>query len=157
MPFESSYVTGSTTKTRDPVVYDRLFPTWVYLPVWWNCQEFAVRFAFLLVQTPWATERLVSITRQLKDEILIQAIASRKKWEERFKLVLKHVPIPVGPLRIVPDFMRHISDGFQGVDKDSVREWLGNIVKLGNEVEELRPFHRAIFEGWNTEKITYAR
>ncbi|KAL8341597.1 hypothetical protein RB598_003501 [Gaeumannomyces tritici] len=41
-----------TTQMSDSEIYEQLFvglsQDWVYLPIWWNCQDFAARMGYLL-------------------------------------------------------------------------------------------------------------
>ena len=60
-------------------VYPKLFEDWDYLPLWWNCHDFAIRLAFLIAGKEalhllrWIMTRLSKI---LKSEV--------EKWDYRF-------------------------------------------------------------------------
>jgi hypothetical protein len=55
-----------------------LFEKWTYLPVWWNCQSFATRLAFLLVELETFRERIASLARELQDQIIQRVISTRE-------------------------------------------------------------------------------
>lgn len=58
-------------------VFIRLFHDWVYLPVWWNCQDFAVRLGYLVDPTVHSLQVLKSLLDRLKQSMVNEVIDKR--------------------------------------------------------------------------------
>lgn len=50
-------------------VFIALLHDWVYLPIWWNCQDFAIRLGYILAPTTRNCRKLSSMLRRLKREM----------------------------------------------------------------------------------------
>lgn len=63
-----------------------LLENWTYLPVWWNCQSFATRLAFLLADLHIFRDSIAQLARELHVQIVRRVISKR---EETMKKVNK--------------------------------------------------------------------
>lgn len=127
------------------LVYDKLYHKWKYLLVWWNCQDFAVRVAALLVQDPRCWETLAEIAVALKVQLSKHIISNRdKKLDKITKLGAVGAFLPfVQPLGCCLLFSAAIASfGYSWLDSKRLRGWLEGMVELNDRVLELAPFHR---------------
>lgn len=60
-------------------MFSELFERWVYLPVWWNCQDFAIRLGYLLTPSEQTCKVLNSVLRTLRVDMREEVINSRNK------------------------------------------------------------------------------
>ncbi|KAL8376055.1 hypothetical protein RB595_007256 [Gaeumannomyces hyphopodioides] len=78
-----------TTHMSDSEIYEQLFTwlfhDWVYLPIWWNCQDFAARLGYLLGPTVNSLQVLKSLLCRLKESMMREVIGKRD-------FLLMHVP-----------------------------------------------------------------
>ncbi|KAK1749833.1 hypothetical protein QBC47DRAFT_395403 [Echria macrotheca] len=73
---------GWTEKSNDVITDDycsKLLKGWSYLPVWWNCQAFATRLAFLVVELETYRNLVARLAKQLHQHIVHWVISCRDK------------------------------------------------------------------------------
>ena len=118
-----SVVIGKLIRT----VFDPLFQDWEYYPVWWNCQDFAIRLAYLLLKAnKEACETLVRLAREFRQQI-VERIAEVRGRNMGLFTRLK------------------AQDVF---DRRRFDWWLTNMWKLQRSIPDLKPFHEEMYNGW---------
>ncbi|KAL8357302.1 hypothetical protein RB598_002242 [Gaeumannomyces tritici] len=60
-------------------LYGRLHHGWVYRPCWWNCQDFAIRLAYVIQPTADVSRLLLRMACDLKEEIMQRVFRKRDK------------------------------------------------------------------------------
>ncbi|KAL8404828.1 hypothetical protein RB594_009633 [Gaeumannomyces avenae] len=67
-----------TTHMSDGEIYEQLFAglfeDWVYLPIWWNCQDFAARMGYLLDPKASSLQDLKSLLDRLKQSMATEVV-----------------------------------------------------------------------------------
>ncbi|KAK9443979.1 hypothetical protein VB005_02505 [Metarhizium brunneum] len=121
---------GEVERTDDDIshqVFDPLFQDWEYYPVWWNCQDFAIRLAYLLLKAnKEACETLVRLAREFRQQI-VERIAEVRGRNMGLFTRLK------------------AQDVF---DRRRFDWWLTNMWKLQRSIPDLKPFHEEMYNGW---------
>ncbi|KAL8391958.1 hypothetical protein RB595_002246 [Gaeumannomyces hyphopodioides] len=73
-------------------LYGRLHRDWVYLPFWWNCQDFAIRLAYVIQPTANARRLLRRMICDLKLDMMERVIGKRDEllgWYGGFGLLIR--------------------------------------------------------------------
>ncbi|KID81288.1 hypothetical protein MGU_11349 [Metarhizium guizhouense ARSEF 977] len=121
---------GEVERTDDDIshqVFDPLFKDWEYYPVWWNCQEFAIRLAYLLLKAnKEACETLVRLAREFWQQIIERITDARDRNMGLFTRL-------------------KAQDVF---DRRRFDWWLTNMWKLQMSIPDLEPFHEELYDGW---------
>ncbi|KAL7926937.1 hypothetical protein ACQKWADRAFT_279052 [Trichoderma austrokoningii] len=77
---EAVEVLGTTRLSDDQIteeMFNALFNDWVYLPIWWNCQDFAIRLGYILTPTTQGCKMLNRILHELRRQMKSEVIAKR--------------------------------------------------------------------------------
>jgi len=141
----------------------RLLEKWAYLPVWWNCQSFATRLAFLLVESKDFRHRIASLAADLHVQIVERVISFR---EETLRTAgnyaggaaigtwvcaaVSSVFFPPAAGVFAAGFVgawcvgageAAISDIYHHIDEKRVKQFLVNMKELETRFSSLRDFH----------------
>uniref|UniRef100_A0A0B7KIR1 Uncharacterized protein n=1 Tax=Bionectria ochroleuca TaxID=29856 RepID=A0A0B7KIR1_BIOOC len=117
-------------------IFAQLWDGWVYLPVWWNCQDFAIRLAYLFITTDEARRTLVNLARIFRERIVEMLVSAR------------NAAVRCG------DYL----DNF--LDNRKFDGWLTNMTEIEGRIPSLLKFHEDLYDGWDwmhERRIAYWR
>lgn len=177
-----SRVANISLITKTPATADSsiLLQGWTYLPVWWNCQSFATRLAFLVVELETFRDRAAALARELHTE-LVQWVSSRRdlifskaitsgffmsvgSWTgAAVSSVIFPQAFPVFIGGFIGGWCVAISMGvsdtiFYDIDASSRKRFRANLEQLETRFPSLRQFHSSLINnshcetGWSLDR-----
>ncbi|EWY79519.1 hypothetical protein FOYG_17321 [Fusarium oxysporum NRRL 32931] len=145
-------------------IFKSLFCNWVYLPIWWNCQDFAIRLGYMLAPTMHTRTALGSMLCNLRKEMEREVIEKRYCISRSYYMAshigamvsgvaaetaaLSLVAAPLLPVFLASVFgTLALEMGYRWLDEERARSWVVSMSQVENQFPLLKDLHMDLFIG----------